>query len=394
MRLGNIRGSSARRIRYAFCISLSAGLLTIGSTIIAQDHFVPESDPSLVCSICHSCNFPTVEDLCLKKSFCLRFEAQPGQVGSLGRSVMVLDELESVYDPVYFSHGVHAQMSEMKGGCENCHHFVPPSAGHPSCKECHTPEGRRNGKVQPGLKAAYHRQCMGCHTEWDTEAHCEVCHVKKEGGMSPTQIARVRDKRHQGHTLKMIELIVFETDYDDGDKVPFHHLNHVEKYDRDCSVCHKNEGCANCHIHGSESHPLGLIGDIDLHDTCYQCHNEDDGCEQCHGRNPNDLFDHATTGWKLKPFHKVLACTSCHKVRGKYTANNPRCETCHADGWKVDRFNHGITGVVLDDVHVEFDCDECHTGGIGTPAVCSECHDDGRRYTPHASFGIGADAGN
>ena len=42
----------------------------------------------------------------------------------------------------------------------------------------------------------------------------------------------------------------------------------------------------------------------------------------------------------------------------------------------------------------DFDCDECHTQGIGTPARCEECHDDGRRYTPHASFGAGAESGN
>ena len=393
MRIRKTRGRIPGRIKFVIFVLFGAGLLTICTALTAQDHFVPESDPTLVCSICHSCNFPTNEDLCLKKSFCLRLTAGSDQDFRLGRSVMLLDELENEYDPVYFNHRVHAQMSEMSGGCQNCHHFVPPSAGHPACKECHQPESRRDGKNLPGLKAAYHKQCLDCHSEWGSESHCEVCHVKKQGGMTRTAIAKARGKRHRGHPMDVKDLIIFETDYDEGDKVPFHHRNHVDKYDRDCSVCHKNENCSSCHMHGDESHPLGLISDIDLHDTCYQCHEEEKGCEQCHGRDPNDLFNHATTGWDLKPYHKVLTCKSCHTVHGKYKPNNPRCESCHIDGWDVSRFNHGITGVVLDDIHGEFSCEECHTSGIGSPSNCGECHDDGRRYKAHASFGPGENTG-
>ncbi len=375
------------RFGRALCLLGTACLLIIISPAVTTSQYVPESDPHLVCSICHSCNFPTHDDLCLKKNFCMRFEV-PSQVSRLGHSVMVLDELESIYEPVYFDHGIHAQMSQMSGGCENCHHFIPPSAGHPACKECHTPVAHRNGKAQPGLKAAYHRQCLNCHTEWDTESHCEVCHLKKEGGLPAAEVAKISRKRHQG-PMSVNDLIVFETVYDDGDKVPFHHLNHVEKYDRDCGVCHKDESCSSCHVHGTESHPLGLLSDIDLHDTCYQCHDEEKGCEQCHGRNPNDLFDHASTGWELKLYHKVLHCTACHSVRGKYTANDPRCESCHFDGWDEKHFNHSVTGVVLDEVHGEISCEDCHTSGLGKPSDCSECHDDGRRYERHASFGPG-----
>ena len=351
--------------------------------------YIPDSGDNLACAICHSCEFPTSRELCLNKNFCMRSKAKRSGRSLPGHDVMVLNELEKVYDPVFFDHRKHAQMSEMGGGCENCHHFVPPSTGHPACKECHAPESAR-GKIQPGLKAAYHNQCLSCHEEWDTETHCELCHRKKIGGMSDIEFESLPFRLHK-NPLAVKDLITFETDFDEGDKVPFHHLNHVELYDRDCSVCHQNETCSSCHVHGTESHPLGLLAEIDLHDTCYQCHDEDKGCEQCHGRRRSDLFDHATTGWELQPYHKVLQCNQCHQKRGKYSANDPRCETCHYAGWDEKHFNHGITGVVLDEDHGSMDCTDCHAGGVGAPSSCDACHDDGRKWLRHASFGSGVE---
>lgn len=355
----------------------------------AFDDYVPGADTHLSCSICHTCEIPTADDLCLNKHFCLRDRVRLQRTGLPHRGVLVMDELENVYDPVYFLHDKHAQMTEMSGGCVNCHHFQPASTEHPACKECHAPESQR-GKIEPGLKAAYHQQCLNCHQQWDTETHCEFCHRKKVGGMSDEQIAAL-PLHLSGGLLERKELIVFETDYDDGDEVPFHHRNHVELYDRDCSVCHRNESCTSCHVHGADSHPLGDLDEIDLHDTCYQCHDEDKGCEQCHGRNRNDLFDHASTGWELRPYHAILQCHDCHHVRGRYTANDKRCVTCHWAGWDEEHFNHGVTGVVLDDVHSDTDCSDCHPAGIGAAVTCDGCHDDGREWHVRPSFGPGAE---
>ena len=206
--------------------------------------------------------------------------------------------------------------------------------------------------------------------------------------MSDAEYARLPDRIHE-NPLVVKDLILFKTDHEGGDTVPFHHRNHVEKYDRDCSVCHQDERCVSCHVHGSESHPLGLLSNIDLHDTCYKCHDEKKGCEECHGRNRNDLFDHASTGWELQPYHKVLQCKACHATPGKYEANDPRCGTCHYDGWDEKHFNHGVTGVVLDVVHGDMECTDCHVGGLGNKSDCSGCHDDGRKWTRHGSFGPG-----
>lgn len=382
-------GTVLRPAGRALLLLVGGLVMTAAAPAIAFEDYVPGAGENLACSLCHTCEFPTHSDLCLSKEFCIRHRVSQGESGLPKEKVMVLDELERVYDPVYFEHEKHAQMSEMSGGCVNCHHFVPATAGHPACKECHAPEGIKS-KIQPSLKAAYHRQCLQCHAEWDTETHCEWCHRKKEGGLSLADLKALPDLIHKA-PLVVKDLILFETSYEEGGVVPFHHRNHVERYNRDCSVCHKNETCASCHVHGTESHPLGLIADVNLHDTCYQCHDKEKGCKECHGRNSNDLFSHADVGWPLQAYHKVLQCKDCHHDVGKYQANDPRCETCHFDGFDEKHFNHGITGVVLDEVHLEADCADCHVDGFGIHTSCDNCHDDGRKWERHASFGPGSE---
>jgi hypothetical protein len=375
---------------FSIACLLALVLFAVNLATGAQQHevYIPEAGENIACALCHNCEFPTTKNLCLNKGFCIRSKLKNGNGELPEHGMMLLDELEKVYDPVLFSHGKHAQMSAMSGGCENCHHFAPPSAGHPPCKECHVPVGLR-GKVQPGLKAAYHRQCLECHAEWDTESHCDLCHTKKVGGMSARQVNQLPNWRHQT-PLEIKDLSIFETDFKDGDKVPFHHLNHVENYDRDCSTCHENEKCAACHVHGDDTETLGLFADVDLHDTCYKCHDKNKGCDECHGRSPNDLFDHAETGWILQPYHAVLQCKDCHHKRGQYSSNDPRCLTCHLDGWDEKHFNHGITGVILDQVHSEIECASCHVGGVGNHSRCDDCHDDQRKWDRKASFGPGS----
>jgi hypothetical protein len=46
--------------------------------------------------------------------------------------------------------------------CQGCHHNSPPSVKPPRCASCHGKPFTDGGR--PGLKAAYHNQCMGCHT--------------------------------------------------------------------------------------------------------------------------------------------------------------------------------------------------------------------------------------
>jgi hypothetical protein len=328
-----------------------------------------------------------MDEPCLKEFTCPRNLVSAELNPELGPAVAILSQLEDLYVPVYFNHRMHAAMAEMKGGCAICHHYTPPNLPHPACRECHLASVSHEGLNQPGLKGAYHRQCLNCHMDWDTETQCEICHAKKAGGALHGSATTYSTTVHH-EPIVLRNLIVFETEYDEGDKVPFHHRNHVEKYEGKCAYCHQQESCSQCHVHGADSHPIGNLDEIDMHDTCYQCHDEEKGCEECHGRDPQDLFDHATTGWPLKTYHSAIRCSSCHTRRGTRFANpEPACTSCHPTGWDTDRFNHGVTGVVLDEVHADADCSDCHVEGIGDAATCDACHDDDRTYSRHASFG-------
>jgi len=353
----------------------------------------PSHDWASQCAHCHLCESPTPEDPCLKEFACPRHLGSGELSTDIGPEVTVLDQLEDLYVPVYFTHGKHAEMAAMEGGCAICHHFTPPNMPHPACRECHPETVTGEDVDQPGLKGAYHRQCLGCHVEWDRSTECEICHAKKAGGPLHGEATTFCTEPHHD-PVDMKALIVFETEYEDEDQVPFHHENHVHKYGGECAFCHHEQSCSQCHVHGASKHPMGDPVDTDMHDVCYQCHDEEQGCEECHGRAADDLFEHASTGWPLRVYHSGVRCASCHTRMGTRFQNpSPECRSCHADGWDADRFVHGVTGVDLDEVHLEFDCGDCHGAGIGQPAACDECHDDERRHDRHLGSIVGLEGG-
>jgi hypothetical protein len=65
--------------------------------------------------------------------------------------------------------------------CAGCHHNSPATVTPPKCASCHAKPFEAEGR--PGLKAAYHGQCMTCHTEMKLEkpaaTDCAACHEKK-----------------------------------------------------------------------------------------------------------------------------------------------------------------------------------------------------------------------
>jgi len=48
--------------------------------------------------------------------------------------------------------------------CQGCHHNSPASKTPPRCGNCHPAVESTAATPRPALKAAYHSQCMGCHT--------------------------------------------------------------------------------------------------------------------------------------------------------------------------------------------------------------------------------------
>lgn len=68
--------------------------------------------------------------------------------------------------------------ADPKAMCSGCHHNSPASST-PKCSSCHA----ANDGNKPGLKAAYHAQCMDCHQKMKLEkpaaTNCVACHEKK-----------------------------------------------------------------------------------------------------------------------------------------------------------------------------------------------------------------------
>jgi len=64
--------------------------------------------------------------------------------------------------------------------CAGCHHHSLAGERPPRCSACHGPTDAATVD-KPGLKAAYHRQCLGCHQRMGIDKQgCIDCHAEKE----------------------------------------------------------------------------------------------------------------------------------------------------------------------------------------------------------------------
>jgi hypothetical protein len=64
--------------------------------------------------------------------------------------------------------------------CNGCHHHSPAGTRPPPCRACHGTEAEATND-KPGLKVAYHRQCIGCHIEMGIpQQGCTDCHAATE----------------------------------------------------------------------------------------------------------------------------------------------------------------------------------------------------------------------
>jgi len=64
--------------------------------------------------------------------------------------------------------------------CAGCHHHSQAGERSPRCAECHG-ETAAATIDKPSLKAAYHRQCIGCHIAMNIQKQgCTDCHAEKE----------------------------------------------------------------------------------------------------------------------------------------------------------------------------------------------------------------------
>lgn len=130
----------------------------------------------------------------------------PAMSGEDAPEVIEIDSLSKLYGPVTFDHGAHVAMAT----CADCHHHTTGTGtADPSCARCH--DGKEEAESvscsdchaaepfndeglkrmenhelfhmdKPGLKGAYHLNCITCHQEIGGATGCQDCHTMTEAG--------------------------------------------------------------------------------------------------------------------------------------------------------------------------------------------------------------------
>jgi hypothetical protein len=359
-------------IKKLFVSVLALGLFVLPS--FAQDHSQVKFD----CSLCHACETPTKSNPCLIT--CPREKMMTVHISpEKSPKIIKMNKLkvkEDLYEAVIFSHRAHAEMSEISGGCEMCHHYNPPG-NIVACDYCHDLNRQRTDISKPDLEGAYHRQCINCHREWNNNVSCESCHELKGSGKSAFA-GKEYSKERIHPTINVPTKLIFKTSKQNGTIVTFFHNEHTDLFGFECKNCHHEESCVKCH-EVTKSSAKNEISLEQKHRKCSSCHDTSikTGCESCHTKEELKPFNHNNrTGFELKSYHAELSCSNCHKTKTVFTGLISSCTSCHS-GWNSKTFDHKVTGLALDDMHIEFDCGDCHIGeDFSKNPSCENCHDD------------------
>ena len=287
---------------------------------------IPATAPLRACSDCHICLKPTKEAPCLAPC--------PRVALGHGPDVVLIDQLSNQYVPVIFAHKLHAQMTEMTGGCTLCHHFNP-SQKIVRCRECHSVSGAEDFQ-KPGLKGAYHRQCLNCHREWSHKTECAVCHARKTLDSPPVRMPDPTDIMGILHPNAEEPIVKkYETKHEPGRLVTFRHQDHVKRFGFKCVSCHQVDSCSRCHKPDTPTVRSKTF--VEHHSPCSACHEtrkeKTESCIHCHSDREIPPFSHEKTGLALDDRHKDANCTDCH--RNSQFGRKPDCSECHELAEKI-----------------------------------------------------------
>ena len=147
------------------------------------------------CMVCHSGPAPGSADLETAPVFSdLRLDPLPVLSDDFPETV-VIESLVEKYEASKLPHAKivakldeYVRQSSLAGRfhadtetlCSGCHHRSPVGTRPPPCRACHAEAGDL-AHDRPGLKAAYHRQCVGCHIAMKIEKQgCTDCHEVRE----------------------------------------------------------------------------------------------------------------------------------------------------------------------------------------------------------------------
>ena len=112
---------------------------------------------------------------------------------------ITIDSMIDEYEAVSFPHRriIHKLVELIKGNkiaetfhgekstlCMGCHHNSPASMEPPKCASCHGEPFKSSEDGRPGLKGAFHVQCITCHQKMDIKepaaTECLKCHKKRD----------------------------------------------------------------------------------------------------------------------------------------------------------------------------------------------------------------------
>lgn len=155
--------------------------------------------------VTHSVGFFKMGMLTLAGVLCL---AVPVSVRATDSPVSVeLNVSGEYYGVVMFDHAMHEEV----GDCDACHHHATgggtndsnciechedsPQAATVACRDCHVQQPFSATALQiksdkthqyhvdtPGLKGAFHRNCLGCHEPQNGPVGCGDCHERTGRG--------------------------------------------------------------------------------------------------------------------------------------------------------------------------------------------------------------------
>ena len=102
-------------------------------------------------------------------------EYEPARFPHREITMKLLENIEDSRIAMYF-HGNEDVV------CQGCHHYSPVGQTPPLCQNCHGEPFDEDALGKPGLYAAYHRQCIGCHQymKFENPSDCTACHKKKK----------------------------------------------------------------------------------------------------------------------------------------------------------------------------------------------------------------------
>lgn len=354
---------------------------TTAATLCINVLSLSAQPPDEGCSQCHTCAPPAPGTPCLRS--CTRAKTMTQIPIGSPPDVVLLNQLEERYLPVPFDHKGHARMAEMTRGCAVCHHYTPEGTTHPACKTCHEITSARTEIQKPGLKGAYHRQCLNCHREWSDDTKCETCHQAKTGAgrRKPVQISPTPDdlvgRMHPPIPEPDTEIFQARQGTQAGTKVIFYHKEHIHRFGLGCVECHHEDNCNRCHNSAVTRRAEPTL--TEHHQPCAACHvtTEPDRCGGCHwkeGTPKPPRFDHDRTAFALKNYHDQTACRDCHTTV-PFTKPERDCSACHK-AFDPATFRHEVTGQSLDAVHAGQECGSCHLEGrFDRTPNCTECHE-------------------